>query len=82
MGELRANERTNKRRKVQKTVNKIAATPPLFYFEHSDKQNVTFYLCPIYMLKARNLINPTRSEVPCGVGKDTLILRAGCTLPY
>ena len=43
MGELRANERTNKRRKVQKTVNKIATTPPLFYFEHSDKQNVTFY---------------------------------------
>ena len=32
------------------------------------------------VLKALNPINPTRSEALCGVGTDTLILRAEGTL--
>ena len=32
------------------------------------------------VLKARNPINPTRSEVPCGVETETLILRVVGTL--
>ena len=49
------------------------------WIEEQIFQNPNF-LCPINVLKARTLINPTRSEVPCGVGTEIFILRAGGTL--